>query len=225
MIRPLIVFDVGSTLIHPNFSILANWLVNRANTRVAADVVERAFRQALVGEPFAINDHSRQADTFFTLCGCSYSQRALWPAWWQEIVRAGGVDSWLYTSVDVDAKAVLERLRSHGVRLVAASNSDGTLRAELDSFTLIDFFEATYDSTDIGSEKPATEFYARILRSSEATTCIHVGDDLIKDFVGPLASGFQRALLYDPANVYVGIPHRVKVHKLTEIEGALGLVI
>lgn len=222
MIRPLIVFDVGSTLIHPSFSTLSDWLAERANARVAADIVERAFRQALAGDPFAVNDHSRQADAFFTICGCSCSQRALWPAWWEEIVRAGGAGSWLYRLVDVDAKAVLERLRSLGYRLVAASNSNGTLRAELDSFALMDFFEATYDSANLGSEKPATEFYTRILRSSDATTCVHVGDDLVKDFIGPLAGGFQRALLYDPADIYVGLPGSAKIHRLSEIEGALG---
>ena len=222
MIRPLIVFDVGSTLIHPNFSTLADWLADRAIVRVATDIVERAFRQALAGDPFAFNDHNHQADTFFRLCGCSLSQHAFWPAWWEEITQAGGAGSWLYAIVDVDANAVLEQLKLRGYRLVAASNSNGTLHEELDSFALLKFFEATYDSADVGSEKPAAEFYAHVRRSSNAMTRIHVGNDLIKDFIGPLTSGFQRALLYDPADVYVGLPPGAKIRRLSEIEGALG---
>ncbi|MBI3704972.1 MAG: HAD-IA family hydrolase [Rhizobiales bacterium] len=220
----LIVFDVGSTLIHPNFSVLADWVAQRANAYTDVDVLERAFRRALSGDLFSINDYTRQADAFFTACGCGRSSRELWPAWWEEVVLAGGANSWLYTSVDVDAKETLNRLKNVGCRLIAASNSNGTLRAELDSFGLTDFFERTYDSADVGSEKPAPEFYDTVLNSSDAAVCVHVGDDLIKDFIGPLAAGFHRALLYDPADVYGGVPLRAKVRKLPEIGVVLGLV-
>jgi hypothetical protein len=50
-----------------------------------------------------------------------------------------------------------------------------------------------------------------------------VGDDLTKDFIGPLDAGFQRAFLYDPVDIYVGLPLRSKIRRLSEIEDALGL--
>jgi HAD superfamily hydrolase (TIGR01549 family) len=220
----LIVFDVGSTLIHPNFSALSDWIATKIHVNLMTGVLERAFRRAIAGDAFSINDHRRQADTFFTLCDFGGSGREFWPAWWEEVVQAGGANSWLYTSLDMDAKATLQRLKTIGCRLVAASNSNGTLRAELASFGLADFFEETYDSMDLGSEKPAPEFYTSVLHSSGAKSHVHVGDDLAKDFIGPLDAGFQRALLYDPVDVYVGLPLRSKIHKLSEIEGALGLV-
>jgi len=225
MSRPLIVFDVGSTLIHPNFGKLADWLAGRTGVSMAQDHVERAFRQALAGDPFAAGDEDRKGEAFFTLCRCSVSQRGHWHSWWREIVQAGGAGSWLYSIVDVDATAMLERLRSFGCRLIAASNSNGTLRTEMESHGLATFFEATFDSTDFGFAKPQAEFYTHILSAVRAHTSFHVGDDLVNDFIGPLAAGFDRALLYDPANIYVGLPSNAKFGRLSELDSLLDALL
>ena len=219
--RPLIVFDVGSTLIQPNFGTLADWLAERTGVAVAQDHVERAFRQALAGDPFAVGDEDRKGEAFFTLCGCSVSQRGHWHSWWQEIVQAGGAGSWLYGLVDPDAAPMLGRLRSRDFRLIAASNNNGTLRAELEGHGLAYFFEATFDSTDLGFAKPQAEFYAHILCAAGAHTSVHVGDDLVNDYIGPLAAGFNRALLYDPANIYLGLPSGAKIGRLSELDSLL----
>lgn len=218
---PLIVFDVGSTLIHPNFGTLADWLAGRTGIAVAQDQVERAFRQALAGDPFAVGDEDRKGEAFFTLCDCSVSQRGHWHSWWQDIAQAGGAGSWLYCLVDPDAAPMLERLKSRDCRLIAASNNNGSLRAELEGHGLASYFEATFDSTDLGFAKPQTQFYAHILYAAGARTSVHVGDDLINDYIGPLAAGFDRAILYDPANIYLGLPSGAKIGRLSELDSLL----
>ena len=185
------------------------------------DHVERAFRQALAGDPFAAGDEDRKGEVFFTVCGCSVSHQGQWRSWWQEIVQAGGAGSWLYSIVDLDATAMLGRLRSHDCRLIAASNNNGTLRAELEAHGLATFFEATFDSTDLGFAKPQAQFYTHILSAAGAHTSIHVGDDLVNDYIGPLAAGFDRALLYDPANIYLGLPSGAKIGRLSELNSLL----
>lgn len=221
MTAPLIAFDVGSTLIHPDFATLAAWLAEKSGVDLEPGIVERNFRQAIAGDPLELNDDECQARLFFTRCALPASTRHCWRAWWDEIDRAGGAGSWLYSSVDPEAGIVLEGLRNAGCRLVAASNSDGTLREELQSHDLLRFFEATFDSTDMGHEKPSAEFYRTILRTAETTVTLHVGDDLIKDFVGAIAAGFRRALLYDPARVYCGLPSIARIHRLSEINRAV----
>jgi FMN phosphatase YigB (HAD superfamily) len=215
---PLLVFDVGSTLIHPDICALADWLAGKTGIAVAQDLVERAFRKAVSGDPFASGDEDRKGNAFFTLCGSPDSQRGHWQSWWREVVQAGGAGSWLYSLVDPDAEAMLGRLKSRDCRLIAASNNDGTLRTELEGHGLASFFEATFDSTDLGFAKPQAEFYAHILSATGAPISIHVGDDLVNDYIGALAAGFDRALLYDPANIFLGLPPGARIGRLPELE-------
>lgn len=221
---PVVVFDIGSTLIHPNFSVLSAWVAGKTGVDVAAPIAEKSFRRALADDIFSsIDNHEAQAERFFSLCGCKADQSHRWSTWWGEVVEAGGVDSWLYTVLDVEAKATLGCLQDRGFRLIAASNSDGTLDAELAAFGLREFFEETYDSENIGVQKPSFEFYATVLRSSAGQFCVHVGDDLTNDLVGALSSGFQRALLYDPADIYLGLTSQLRIRRLSEIVSALAL--
>ena len=225
MTARVVVFDVGSTLIHPDFAVLRTWLADSTGTNATIAIVEHAFRRAIAGDVFSgDNDAAAQAQRFFTLCGCPEKKAKAWPSWWEQIVQSGGASSWLYTSLDGDALLALQLLRSSNCRLIAASNSNGTLRQELAQFGLLDFFEETFDSADLGVEKPALEFYRRVLGSSpQASHLAHVGDDLIKDLVGPIAAGFQQAVLYDPARIYRGLPRGATVQQLSELGRALGI--
>lgn len=224
MIGPVVVFDIGGTLIHPDFSALREWAITKSVTDVSTATVERAFRLAIAGDVFAepVRAIQTQAIRFFSACASPPSMKPLWNDWWSEIVDSGGVGSWLYRVLDPDAFATLLRLKELGCRLIAASNSDGTLQAELRSHGLLEFFDEVFDSHDIGFEKPDHRFFDQVLASSRSSHSVHIGDDLIKDCIAAGCAGFQRVLLYDQINLFPGLPDHIKIKHLHEVVGLLG---
>jgi FMN phosphatase YigB (HAD superfamily) len=222
---PVVVFDIGGTLIHPDFVMLQKWTVERTAEDVSIMMVERAFRLAVAGDVFVArsSEIEMQATRFFSSCGCPPGLSRHWIEWWMEVVNSGGVGSWLYRVLDSDAIATLLDLRRMGCRLIAASNSDGTLEAELGSFGLLGLFDEVYDSALLGVEKPSLAFYERVLHTSNSSAIMHVGDDLLKDVVATAAAGFSRVFLYDPSGIYDGVPPHVRIRYLSEIPTAIGI--
>jgi len=193
---------------------------------VSTAAVERAFRLAIAGDVFTASgmEIETQAARYFSLCGGQRVHRRRWTGWWREIIAAGGVDSWLYKIVDPEAAATLAHLRELGCRLVAASNSNGTLAAELRSFGLLEHFCEVHDSTLIGAAKPSLTFFEHVLRSCCSGSVFHVGDDLIKDVVAAAPASFRCAILYDPSGIYGGIPPHVRIRRLSELPAVIGAV-
>ncbi|MEQ1864869.1 MAG: HAD-IA family hydrolase [Micropepsaceae bacterium] len=220
----IVVFDVGSTLIHPNFVTLARWLNDRTGHQRSQATVERAFRQA-VGRDISkrpLNVDLVEANKFFNACDLPQKiEGDTARRFWAEIIDSGGVNSWLYTTVDPEAEMTLVRVKALGCRVVAASNSDGTLEAELESFNLLRHFDEIFDSSIMGVEKPNEIFYRRVLQSSKALFSIHVGDDLVNDCIAAASAGFHRALLYDPLDLFPGMPPHVKIARLSDVLSVL----
>ena len=220
----VVIFDVGSTLIHPDFVVLADWLQDSTGFRRSAEEVERAFRVAVNGDlrrPVS-SAQREEGRTFFSFLGLEQElEECRIDACWAEVNRGGGEGSWLYTVLDPDAVSVLSDLKQGGCTLVAASNSNGTLRAELRSFRLLDFFDEVYDSALLGTDKPARQFYMRVLANSTGRWTLHVGDDLINDCIAPAACGFHQVLLYDPLDLLPGLPRYLKIQRLPEILDAM----
>lgn len=211
------VFDVGSTLIHPDFYALSSWLESTAGIEASAEGVERAFRLAIHGCLREVRPKQDQGLLFFAeLVGTAISPdraRALW----REVELSGGSNSWLYTVVDRDAASVLAELKGRGHQLIAASNSDGTLIDELASFNLAHFFHEVHDSTLLGFEKPDRRFYKHVLASVRGGRAVHVGDDLVNDCIAAAAFGFNDVLLYDRAGLLPGLPPRLRIARLIDI--------
>lgn len=216
----VIVFDVGSTLIHPNYVLLSQWVTDVTGMDIDPVKVERAFRLAVSGDIYhRISDIKLdQGKIFFNTLGLiSNIDDTRARKLWSDVVDGGGVNSWLYTVIDIDAQKTLSELRFLGAKLIAASNSDGTLIEELDSFGLTQFFDEIYDSSILGVEKPNRSFYELVLCSSQGLDSIHVGDDLINDCLAAAAAGFRQVLLYDKLNLFLGLPAYMKITSLPEI--------
>ena len=223
--RSMVVFDVGSTLIHPDFSRLAEWVLSSTGSVVQAVEVERSFRRAVNGDLGLPTTSARQNEGsiffrslgLYELLGAAEVRRL-----WRDISEGGGYDSWLFTVVDRDAVSTLTELRNDGHLLVAASNSDGSLRSELSSSGLFDFFDVILDSAVIGVEKPEPGFYRAVLNFAQCRRTLHVGDDLINDCVAAVGCGFDQALLYDPLVLLPGLPRYLRICALREVREALG---
>ena len=101
--------------------------------------------------------------------------------------------AWGETHTLVDgAKECLEALQHKGYRLFAASNSFGHLqRSRLERAGILDYFENTYISMDIGYDKPDIRFYEHALRACglAANEVLMVGDSMTTDIVGAKKAG------------------------------------
>ena len=92
------------------------------------------------------------------------------------------------------AKETLKALRDKGYRLFAASNSFGHLqRSRLSHAGLLDMFEDTYISMDIGFDKPDIRFYETALNRCglSAGEVLMVGDSMTTDILGAQAIGMD----------------------------------
>jgi putative hydrolase of the HAD superfamily len=109
----------------------------------------------------------------------------------------------LWEHVPHDVVPALERLRRLGLRLVVVSNSNGTLRAMLQTLGLARHLDGVIDSHEEGVEKPDPALFRIALERSgaRADRTIHVGDLYYVDVLGARAAGV-RAVLLDPLDLY-----------------------
>ena len=92
------------------------------------------------------------------------------------------------------AKEALQALKQKGYRLFAASNSFGHLqRSRLQYAGLLQYFEDTYISMDIGYDKPDIRFYQEALRRCQLSPdeVVMVGDSMTTDILGAINAGLK----------------------------------
>lgn len=97
------------------------------------------------------------------------------------------------------AREMLETLKAKGYRLFAASNSFGHLqRSRLRHAGILDYFEDTYISMDIGYDKPDVRFYQEALRRCglQPSEVLMIGDSMTTDVIGAQNAGID-ALFFD----------------------------
>ena len=105
-----------------------------------------------------------------------------------------------------DAKTILSRLNSSGIRLGVISNFDGRLRTILRQLDVADRFEHLVISSEVGAEKPSARIFHEAARrfAVEPTEILHVGDDPEVDVDGARMAGLQ-ALLVDHQKVVLSV--------------------
>jgi putative hydrolase of the HAD superfamily len=122
-----------------------------------------------------------------------------------------------------DAEPALRELRSHGLRLVAASNWDSSLPEVLERTGLAPLLDGVVSSADAGATKPAHQLFRAALGVAEveAAEALHVGDSPDKDVDGALALGMRAVLLERDGRV----PHGVTVPVISTLAELPSLVL
>jgi putative hydrolase of the HAD superfamily len=206
--------DVGNTLISMDFVLIAEILARRGVTTSA----EKLARAEAAARPhlsrYLLEGTSTEGkDTFHFHVG-----RVL-----------AGLDG--LSAVDVDALAAdaahdikqistqrlwsavlpgipeaLAELRAAGVKLIAVSNSDGTVEDGLVAAGLRPLLDGVIDSARVGVEKPDPRIFhiALELSGSAPERTAHVGDLYAADVLGARAAGLH-AILVDPYGDWDGV--------------------
>lgn len=218
---PIVLFDVGETLVGPSDSYGAVYHRVLKGLGVALDknLLERSIRETSAEfarrippgtDRFAHFDGGESefwrrfvADVFRRATGCAadprFVQRALDRLW----EAFGRTSAW---HVYDDAIPTLDALRRSGVRLGIVSNWDSRLPRLLELLGLADYFDVVGVSHVEGVEKPDPAIFRRVLArlGGEAREALHVGNVFELDIVGARAAGIDAVLLDRKGDIQEG---------------------
>ncbi len=107
----------------------------------------------------------------------------------------------------VGVSAALDSMHRAGIKLVALSNSEGTVEDLLKDTGLDGFFETIIDSWVVGVAKPDPKIFCLALErvGGQKHQALMVGDSLYHDIAGAQAAGIG-AVLIDPFDRYPTAP-------------------
>ncbi|HLL72864.1 MAG TPA: HAD-IA family hydrolase [Pyrinomonadaceae bacterium] len=205
-----VLFDVGGTLVHPDWERLARLVSAGTGRAFVADQLGRKFKEMMCdvdaamqrGEPPAEDTKKRNwvfrrvyraldlddatCETLSAQLDATHAERHLWSA------------------PDAEAPAVLTALRDAGLRIAVISNTeDGRLEELLDLVELKSHFDFFIDSYIVGQRKPDAAIFQLALSrlELEPEEAAYVGDSYGHDALAALAVGI-RAVLLDPLGLY-----------------------
>src|SRR5438093_4291528 len=98
-----------------------------------------------------------------------------------------------------------------------------TLRELLGRLRLLDYFEQTTFSVEVGIRKPAPEIFALTLRAigGDAATAVHVGDDPVLDVQGAQAAGMRVVQVTSSSRRNNSVGPDLIIHRLAELPAAI----
>jgi putative hydrolase of the HAD superfamily len=214
MVRyPVVLFDVGGTLVGPRESYGAVYgrVLGRLGVELPAELLDRSIGQTSA-EMARLIPAGRDRFTAF-----DGGESGFWLRFVDEVFRraagrratpgflrqalAGLWEAFGRTSawrVHDDVLPTLEALRGQGARLGVVSNWDSRLSRLLELLELAGYFETIGVSHVEGVEKPDPALFLRVLERMgvDASDALHVGDVAELDLEGARAAGID-ALLID----------------------------
>jgi putative hydrolase of the HAD superfamily len=209
---PIVLFDVGETLVGPSDSYGAVYhrVLTGLGVELDKGLLERCIREAAAAiarhippgtDRFAHFDGGEWefwrrfvADVFHRATGRAaepgFVRRALDRLW----EAFGQTSAW---HVYDDSVPTLDELRRNGARLGVVSNWDSRLPRLLELLGLADYFDTVAVSHIEGVEKPDPTIFHRALErlGGEAREALHVGNVPELDVAGARAAGIDGILL------------------------------
>jgi HAD superfamily hydrolase (TIGR01549 family) len=210
----LLCLDAGNTVIFLDHPRISAWLGEQGYS-VTADALVRSEGEAKRRQEreglLQVDWKGRQAPGALgwggmlgtTMLGAGVPERALatlLPPLWKEHVRWN-----LYSRVPEGLVPALEAVRARGVPVAIISNSEGMLETLFDKLGILACFDAIFDSSRLGFEKPDRRIFDAALAKFGvvAPRALHLGDTYATDVVGARAAGVRAALI-DPFGHYEG---------------------
>jgi putative hydrolase of the HAD superfamily len=200
-----IFFDVGNTLLFPNYRLIELALSARG-IQVSAEKL------------FWLDCALRDRYNRLSHAGQDASQ--LWDEHWENLLGEAGVPErlraiiaeelkimsdmdMLWTEVADGARELLGTLKAGRVALGVISNSEGRVDVFLRKAGLYGFFDFVIDSAVVGIRKPDRAIFQMALRMAGASPdrSLHVGDSYQIDVMGAREAGIRPALFSPMANL------------------------
>jgi putative hydrolase of the HAD superfamily len=205
-----VLFDMGGTLVHPEWERLARLASREAGREFAAADLGRKFKEMMCavdaglqrGDPPPADSKTRNwvfrrvyrtLDLNDDACEKLSAQ-----------IDATHAERHLWSAPDPEAPAVLAALRAAGLRIAVISNTeDGRLEELLDLVELKSHFDFFIDSYIVGARKPDAAIFEIALSrlEIEPAEAVYIGDSYGHDALAALATG-MRAVLLDPLDLY-----------------------
>ncbi|MCU0253481.1 MAG: HAD-IA family hydrolase, partial [Acidobacteria bacterium] len=111
-----------------------------------------------------------------------------------------------------------------GRRLAVVSNAEGQVEQDLAAAGFGRYLETVVDSHLVGVAKPHPRIFAIALErlGVGAEQALYVGDVPAYDVAGARAAGMP-AVLLDPWGIHAGVDGAVRIRRLEELPGLLGV--
>lgn len=222
-----VIFDVGGTLIHPDWRRLGSLAEAETATVFTSEQLHGAFYAMLqnvdaelksgVSSKTGRGAHWVFMDTFRSLgvdeAQCSRIRDRLVDA---------HAERHLWCEPDAEAASVLIALKAAGLRLAVISNTeDGRAIESLALANLSSHLAFIIDSHLVGCSKPDKEIFQRALDvlGLQPHEAAYVGDSYGFDVIGARRAGLQPILL-DRTGAYASEPDLTTIRSLTELIGS-----
>ncbi|HEX8458896.1 MAG TPA: HAD family hydrolase [Pyrinomonadaceae bacterium] len=205
-----VLFDVGGTLLHPDWERLARLASEGAGREFDAALLGRKFKEmmcavdAAMGRGEPAPEDTRQRNWVFRRVYRALDIDEATCASLSDRIDATHAERHLWCAPDREAERVLGALKRAGLRLAVISNTeDGRLEELLELVGLKNHFEFLIDSHVVGVRKPdAAIFELTLARLGLAPhEAVFIGDSYAHDAQAALAVNL-RAILLDPLELY-----------------------
>ncbi|SPD71830.1 putative Haloacid dehalogenase-like hydrolase domain-containing protein 3 [uncultured Desulfobacterium sp.] len=224
--------DVGNTLVAMDFPWIAKELAYLGIACQARELQRaEAAARPIISDGFKRwSTEGKDAFVFYLETVLSCLSAAVEHDSWQikdiaqrlaPVLRPDGESDRLWSTVIPGVLESLKALKAIGFKLVAVSNSDGTVEGILVRLGIRPYFDAVYDSRLVGFEKPDPRIFLHAIEQSDADpdNTLHVGDLYNIDVVGARAAGIQ-AVLIDPFDDWCDVDCD-RVRDLSELAGRI----
>jgi HAD superfamily hydrolase (TIGR01549 family) len=197
-----IFLDAGNTLVFLDYQAIAD-TVRESGFSTDAPRLERAEYEA-----------RRRVDKKYLEGG--FSDAGMWKSYFGWMMEGAGVPASLFPEIlerlrkqhgesnlwrctKPEVHEAMARLRGSGRALAVISNSDGSCRELLRRLDLLSFFDAVFDSAELGVEKPDERIFQIALQdlNVQPKEALYMGDLEAIDVLGAQRSGIL-PVLADP---------------------------
>jgi putative hydrolase of the HAD superfamily len=205
-------FDAGNTLVRMDYGAITARLLEQG-VRASERQVQRAEWRARVRLDASLGARSMsQASTETARTSDLYSRLILDELGVADPAVIDALVAWrriynapvgVWNTADPEADAALRLVRDFGLGAAVISNSNGTVRAIMDSLGLGAHLDFVLDSSEVGVEKPDARIFRLALQRAglRPAEAVYVGDLYSIDVLGARAAGIT-AVLLDPGRCW-----------------------
>ena len=217
----VVLFDVGNTLLFPNWPRILKPLQERGITPTKDQLQATERKTKKEWDEFVLGGHRADRGFWYRFYAHLLELFNISDPNLQQKLTDATACSANFDKIRPGTRQILERI-AQSYRIGVISNADGRVADVLTQCGIGDCFLNVTDSGVVGHEKPHPAIFGAALRAMKAAPeqALYVGDVYCVDYAGATQAGMQ-ALLFDVSGTYreAGLP---RVESLEELSTHLG---